>query len=101
MDPTPAPGRSGRPDGTLLDLVREQVADLLGYDDRADVATDASFLDLGMDSLTAVELRDRLTAACGIAISSTVVFDHPTPALLADHVHQLLENPAEGSDVRR
>ncbi|GAA4835498.1 hypothetical protein GCM10025787_14240 [Saccharopolyspora rosea] len=92
MDPTPAPGRSGRPDGTLLDLVREQVADLLGYDDRADVATDASFLDLGMDSLTAVDLRDRLTAACGIAISSTVVFDHPTPVQLAAHLETRVGN---------
>jgi Phosphopantetheine attachment site len=56
---------------------------------------------MGFDSLTAVELRDRLNAATGLALPSTVVFDYPSPAVLASHLKNRLLPAAEddGADV--
>ncbi|BCK55303.1 hypothetical protein NWFMUON74_30750 [Nocardia wallacei] len=70
----------------VLAVVREQVAASLGHDsgDRIDPA--ATFTELGFDSLTGVEFRNRLAKATGLALSSTVVFDHPTSRALADHL---------------
>ncbi|MDH2430805.1 thioester reductase domain-containing protein [Sphaerisporangium sp. TRM90804] len=70
----------------LLGLVRTAVAAVLGHGTTEDVADDAVFTDLGFDSLTAVELRNRLTSETGLALPPTVVFDHTTPAALADHL---------------
>ncbi|UED88783.1 SDR family NAD(P)-dependent oxidoreductase [Streptomyces profundus] len=78
----------------LLDLVTEQVAAALGHETPEAVRPDSSFADLGFDSLLAVQFRNRLCAATGLAISPTVVFDHPTPTVLADHLHgELLAEP--------
>ncbi|WSK38659.1 type I polyketide synthase [Streptomyces tubercidicus] len=71
---------------TLLGLVRAQVAEVLGYGRPDAVVSGRGFLELGLDSLAAVELRNRLTAATGVTLSSTLVFDHPTPEAVAEHL---------------
>ncbi|OLF07338.1 hypothetical protein BLA60_27590 [Actinophytocola xinjiangensis] len=73
----------------LLDLVREQVAGVLGHRGGEEVATDRAFRELGFDSLAAVELRNRLATRTGLTLPPTVVFDHPT-------VHDLAESLLAG-----
>ncbi|MDH6222933.1 type I polyketide synthase, partial [Streptomyces pseudovenezuelae] len=70
----------------LVDLVRRSAAQVLGHSGPDAVRVDHAFKDAGFDSLTAVELRNRLASATGLPLSSTIVFDYPKPVLLAGHL---------------
>ncbi|MEU5900188.1 type I polyketide synthase [Streptomyces venezuelae] len=74
----------------LLDLVCTHIAAVLGYDATTPVNATQGLRELGFDSLTAVELRNRLSTATGLKLPATFVFDHPNPAELAAQLRQEL-----------
>ncbi|MEU5838344.1 type I polyketide synthase, partial [Streptomyces diacarni] len=94
------PRRSGprrsAPRGDELELVRAHVAAVLGHGSARDVDSHTTFKDLGFDSLSAVELRNALNKATGLSLPSGLLFNHPTPAELAEHLADQLLGPDQG-----
>jgi malonyl CoA-acyl carrier protein transacylase len=70
----------------LVGLVRERAAGVLGYATVDAVGAHKAFRDLGVDSLTAIEVRNEISAATGLRLPATTVFDYPTPSKLAEHL---------------
>ncbi|GAA2730797.1 hypothetical protein GCM10010360_13050 [Streptomyces nogalater] len=91
--PAPAAGGDGPP---LLELVRSLTAVVLGAASAADIRPGRSFRELGLDSAMTLELRDRLSAATGLKLDSTVLYDHPSPAALAAAVDGLKTGASTG-----
>ncbi|MBV9823699.1 MAG: acyltransferase domain-containing protein, partial [Actinobacteria bacterium] len=85
---------AGRSRRKLRELVLAVTAGVLGHADPTAIAPDRSFKDLGLDSSAGVELRDRVRSATGLALPTGVLFDHPSPALLADRLHALSQGQA-------
>ncbi|MCT9935381.1 type I polyketide synthase [Planotetraspora sp. A-T 1434] len=103
--PAPSPARrfaglgSAERREAVLDLVRTEVAAVLRHSDLEAVGVGRAFRELGLDSLTAVDLRNRLRTATGLPLPATLIFDHPTPAAVTDHIVSALAeaDAADGS----
>ncbi|WP_433335403.1 type I polyketide synthase [Spirillospora sp. CA-294931] len=89
---------SSERDRVLIDLVSEQAAQVLGFRDDGQIEPGRAFKDLGLDSMTAVDLRNRLGAATGLRLPTTLVYDYATPAALAAHLRERLFADGETSD---
>ena len=83
----------------MLDLLRSHMATVLGTTEPDAIAAELAFSDHGFDSLTAVELRNRLKVATGLALSPTLIFDYPTPATLAGYIRQELAGATQAVEA--
>ncbi|WP_443987378.1 type I polyketide synthase [Mycobacterium marinum] len=84
----------------LTELVCTQIAIALGHNNSSEINPDQAFQGLGFDSLTAVELRNRLKAATGLSLTPTLVFDYPTPRDVASYLEYQLggSEPIDGGN---
>ncbi|OKI44031.1 hypothetical protein A6A27_38590 [Micromonospora sp. CB01531] len=84
----------------LLELIRSHTAVVLGHQQPEAIDIERSFRDLGFDSLSSVELRNRLAAATGTRLAPTAIFEHPTPRAMAGHLSENLREPASTAAAR-
>ncbi|MFC0112326.1 type I polyketide synthase [Kibdelosporangium aridum] len=85
--------------GSALETIRSHIAAVLRYRSRDAVSARTSFADMGFDSLTVLELRNRLNSAMGLNLPTTALFDYPTPEELARHLDG--DSPAEAASKTR
>ncbi|MFL5911049.1 MAG: SDR family NAD(P)-dependent oxidoreductase, partial [Gaiellaceae bacterium] len=85
----------GEREAVVLTIVQEHTAAVLGHASAGAVGADQAFKELGFDSLSAVELRNRLGQATGLRLPSTLIFDHPSPAAVARHLRSQVDGAAE------
>ncbi|MFE5596592.1 amino acid adenylation domain-containing protein, partial [Streptomyces sp. NPDC056549] len=92
-------GRMSEEEGRrlLLDVVRAQLASVIGSESTDGIDPDQPFKSFGIDSLLAVQLRNRLNSATGLRLPATLVFDHPTPAAVVEFTLALARERAEGA----
>ncbi len=81
----------------VLDAVRTAIADILGHETARAIDPATALRELGFDSVTALELRDRLVRLSGLSLPVSVALEHPTPQALAEHLAAQLEDPAKPS----
>ncbi|MFD7054927.1 type I polyketide synthase [Streptomyces mirabilis] len=86
-------GSAGGSGYSVLDQLLEEIARVLGRDSADGIDPDRAFNHSGVDSLAAVELRNRLAAATGLRLPATYIFDWPTPRELAHHIREELPSP--------
>ncbi|MFQ6399110.1 SDR family NAD(P)-dependent oxidoreductase [Nocardia sp. KC 131] len=85
----------------VLEVVRDQVAAVLGHASGELIESEKPFSEMGFDSLGGVEFRNRLAKVTGVQLPSTLVFDHPTPAAVAKSVLSRVEPKAVGAPVKK
>lgn len=85
----------------MVTCVREEVAKVLGFDAPTSIPLDRGFFDAGLDSLMAVELKDKLSARLGVPLPASVVFDHATTRALAAHLTRELSGARDEAAVAR
>ncbi|MFF7444429.1 SDR family NAD(P)-dependent oxidoreductase, partial [Streptomyces sp. NPDC008122] len=95
-------GRMSEEEGRrlLLDLVRTQLASVIGSESGDGIDPDQPFKSFGIDSLLAVQLRNRLNSATGLRLPATLVFDHPTPAAVVEFTLALARERVESAPAQ-
>ncbi|HEY0448298.1 MAG TPA: SDR family NAD(P)-dependent oxidoreductase [Actinophytocola sp.] len=91
--------RTAEQETVLLDLISTHLAILLGHQSASAVDVERGFLDQGMTSLTGVELRNRLSAETGLRLPVTLIFDYPSPVVLARHLRTRLDPAGPGESL--